>query len=87
MFAERGFQATTGDDVATALGVGRRTIFRYFLSKNDIVWGDFGAACSPVCAAISTLWGVSRPIVETVARAAVSSNRYPPRCCRSYVPG
>lgn len=41
LFAERGFEATTLDDIAEAVGVGRRTLFRYYASKNDIVWGQF----------------------------------------------
>jgi mycofactocin system transcriptional regulator len=32
------------DDVADAAGIGRRTFFRYFASKNDVVWGDWDAA-------------------------------------------
>lgn len=29
------------DDIAAAVGVGRRTLFRYYPSKNDILWGQF----------------------------------------------
>jgi mycofactocin system transcriptional regulator len=41
LFHARGFEATTVDDVAAAAGIGRRTFFRYYPSKNDVVWGDF----------------------------------------------
>ncbi len=41
LFARKGFDETTVDDIAGAAGIGRRTFFRYFQSKNDLVWGDF----------------------------------------------
>lgn len=41
MFAARGFDVTSVDDIAATAGIGRRTFFRYFKSKNDAVWGDF----------------------------------------------
>lgn len=41
LFAERGFDGTTLDDIATSVGVSRRTLFRYYRSKNDIPWGQF----------------------------------------------
>lgn len=41
LFAARGFDAVSVDDVAAAAGISRRTLFRYYASKSAIPWGDF----------------------------------------------
>src|SRR3546814_15016183 len=41
LFAEHGFDGTTLSAIAEGVGVGRRTLFRYYASKNDIPWGQF----------------------------------------------
>jgi TetR/AcrR family transcriptional regulator, regulator of mycofactocin system len=41
LFEANGFEQTTVEDIAAAAGIGRRTFFRYFPSKNDIPWGVF----------------------------------------------
>jgi mycofactocin system transcriptional regulator len=43
LFASRGFDEVSVDDVANAAGIARRTLFRYYSSKNAIPWGDFDA--------------------------------------------
>jgi mycofactocin system transcriptional regulator len=43
LFAERGFEDVSVDDVARAAGIARRTLFRYYPSKSAIPWGDFDA--------------------------------------------
>ena len=43
LFATRGFDDVSVDDVAAAAGISRRTLFRYFSSKNAIPWADFDA--------------------------------------------
>ena len=37
LFSRKGFEATTLDDIASAAGVSRRSLFHYFASKEDIV--------------------------------------------------
>jgi len=41
LFTHNGFDTTTVDEIAAAAGIGRRTVFRYYASKNDIPWGAF----------------------------------------------
>jgi AcrR family transcriptional regulator len=40
LFAERGYAATTIDDVADSADVSRATVFSYFATKEDLVFGD-----------------------------------------------
>ena len=43
LFTSYGFSDVSVDDVALASGIARRTLFRYYASKNAIPWGDFDA--------------------------------------------
>lgn len=43
LFTARGFDDVSVDDVAEAAGIARRTLFRYYPSKNALPWGDFEA--------------------------------------------
>jgi AcrR family transcriptional regulator len=41
LFEERGYAATTVDAIAEAAGMSRRTFFRYFESKDELVLGKY----------------------------------------------
>ena len=41
LFGERGFEATTVADIADRAGVTRRTVFRYYPDKRDVIFGEY----------------------------------------------
>lgn len=84
LFRERGFEATTLEAIADAVGVGRRTLFRYYRSKNDIPWGQFDRTLEGFR---QLLAGVPRElsIHEAVGRAIVEFNRFPEDASPSHV--
>ena len=50
LFAEQGYAATTMEQVAEAADVSRATVFTYFPSKEDIVFGDAPIALAALTA-------------------------------------
>lgn len=43
LFADKGYEATAVDEIAEAAGISRRTFFRQFRSKEDVVFADHEA--------------------------------------------
>jgi mycofactocin system transcriptional regulator len=76
LFASKGFEATTMDDIAKLLGIGRRTLFRYFDSKNDLVWGDFDWVLERLRTAFAAA-DPAQPLTRALTEAVVVSNTYP----------
>jgi mycofactocin system transcriptional regulator len=76
LFARNGFETTTMSDVAAALGVGRRTLFRYFASKNDIVWGEFDEVCERLRLLLAAA-PAEQELLDALGEAVVASNAYP----------
>ena len=75
LFVERGFERTTVGDIAAAGGIGRRTFFRYFGSKNDVIWGEFDEELDRMRAAFDAA-PPDAPLMQTVRQVVVASNRY-----------
>jgi mycofactocin system transcriptional regulator len=76
LFAERGFEGTTLDDIAEAVGVGRRTVFRYYASKNDIPWGQFDRTLDGFRKILDDM-PEYLPLHVAVHRAVVAFNDFP----------
>ncbi|WP_428116549.1 TetR/AcrR family transcriptional regulator [Bradyrhizobium sp.] len=65
LFLERGFEATTLDDIAAAADVSRRSFFHYFASKEDVVFAWHEESTAALIAAVA-----ARPASESMLTAA-----------------
>lgn len=65
LFLERGFEATTLDDIVAAADISRRTFFHYFASKEDVVFAWQEEASAALIAAVA-----ARPAGESMLAAA-----------------
>lgn len=63
-------------DIAREVGVGTRTLFRYYPSKNDIPWGQFDQTLIHFRRLLTSQSEVI-PVHEAVHRAVVEFNRFP----------
>ncbi|MEO9298970.1 TetR family transcriptional regulator [Devosia alba] len=52
LFIERGFEGTTIGDVAAAVGMSQRSVFRYFATKEDLIIGKFDFAAASMLATL-----------------------------------
>ncbi|MFN8095347.1 MAG: TetR family transcriptional regulator [Vicinamibacteria bacterium] len=73
LFAERGFDQTTVDDIVRAAGTSRRSFFRSFESKSDLLARPlvgFGESLREAVDACPPSWTTAEVLRETVLRAA-----------------
>lgn len=76
LFADRGFDATTLTAIADAVGVSKRTLFRYYPSKNDIPWGQFDRSLDGFRELLASM-PEELPVYEAVHRGVVAFNDFP----------
>jgi TetR/AcrR family transcriptional regulator, regulator of mycofactocin system len=77
LFERQGYEGTTVDDIASAAGIGRRTFFRYFASKNDVPWGNFTAELDRMRAWLAAC-PAETPLMDAIRLAIVDFNTVPP---------
>jgi mycofactocin system transcriptional regulator len=75
LFTEQGFDETPIEQIAAEAGVSRRTFFRYFSAKADVLWGDFDAEVRAIRAALAAV-PPEVPMMEAIRRAVVAANHY-----------
>jgi AcrR family transcriptional regulator len=66
LFAAQGYDGTTVDAIAERAGIARRTFFRYFRSKDDVIFPDHDMLLATVTQNLATQSGVS-PVVAICA--------------------
>lgn len=62
LFLERGYEQTTVDDIVTLAGVGRRSFFRYFPSKEDVVFPDHERCLADMTAFLAASGAEHEPV-------------------------
>jgi len=75
LFALRGFDGTTLDAIAGEVGISRRTLLRYFDSKNDIPWGRFAETLDGFRATLAAM-PADLPLYEAVHAAVLAFNHF-----------
>jgi mycofactocin system transcriptional regulator len=76
LFTQRGFDATTLESIAAEVGIGRRTLFRYYSSKNDIPWGQFDRTLDGFREILNAMPD-DLPLHQAVHRGVLAFNDFP----------
>ncbi len=78
LFARQGYDHTSIDEIAAAVGVSRRTFFRYYDSKPEVVWGEFDAELVRLRTRLEAA-PRDQPVIDVLRRAVMDTNRFGPR--------
>ena len=75
LFDTYGFNDVSVEDVALAAGISRRTLFRYYPSKNAIPWGDFDAHLREFTEVFDDA-DLAQPMADTLRAALLDFNTF-----------
>jgi TetR/AcrR family transcriptional regulator, regulator of mycofactocin system len=75
LFSEVGFEETTVERIAAEAGVSRRTFFRYFDTKADVLWHAFDGEVMALRAAFAAV-PADVPLMAAIRQVVVGVNRY-----------
>ena len=75
LFTRHGFEDTTVERIAAAAGVSRRTFFRYFDSKADVLWHAFDGEVRALRTAFAAVPS-DVPLMTAIRQVVVGVNRY-----------
>jgi mycofactocin system transcriptional regulator len=75
LFAMQGFADTTVEQIAATAGVSRRTFFRYFDSKTDVLWHAFDGEVAALRDAFAQVPD-GLPLMTAIRQVVVGVNQY-----------
>jgi TetR/AcrR family transcriptional regulator, regulator of mycofactocin system len=76
LFDEYGFDAVTMEEIAQQSGISRRTLFRYFDNKQEILWEGFGERLESFQVMLENN-SRKYPIREALVASILEFNRFP----------
>jgi mycofactocin system transcriptional regulator len=78
LFTDQGFDSTTIEQIAAEAGVSKRTFFRYFSSKANVLWSEFDSEVDTIRMALAGV-PAGVPMMDAIRRAVVTANHYGPQ--------
>jgi AcrR family transcriptional regulator len=76
LYGDRGYDAVTAEDIAAAAGIGVRTFFRYFATKEQAAFPDHEERVERFRAALQARSGTASPVDAVIEVGAVNAREY-----------
>ena len=77
LFEHKGYDVVSAAEVAEAAGVSRRSLFRYFPTKANLVWGRFAETADILSTALASKRGGEDPRADACAALAETADHLP----------